>query len=85
MRHQSEVNDNARLSAQQAQVVRVIRFSGVVMTLIGVCAFFDVGGVATALGLGEASVNQILGGTMMIAGLVEIFVLPRIFEKMKSR
>ena len=70
---------------QQEQVIKIIRFSGVIMLLLGGAAFFDLGGVATSLGLGESEANRILGGTLMIAGLMEIFVLPIIFEKIKSR
>ena len=83
MSQNPEVNDNARYSVQQAQIIKVIRFSGVMMILLGTAAFFDLGGVATMIGLGTDNLNQILGGMLMIAGVIEIVVLPRLIEKMK--
>lgn len=68
---------------QQAKaiVIGAVRATGAVLLLAGTAIFFDTGGIAGAIGVGDGIVNKILGGGLLAAGIADYLIVPKLLDK----
>lgn len=60
----------------------IMRIAGVVLIIVGTLAVLDAGGLASLIGFTDPVTQKTLGGLLIFMGLIDFFVMPRVFEKM---
>lgn len=77
---------SAPLADRKDFIVRVIRITGVLFLVFGALVFFDLGGIADLVGLGDRpDMKHAFGGALMFTGLIDIVFIPRVIEQIKRR
>ena len=67
---------------------RMIQIWGALFIIAGVCCFFDVGRIASNIFASESNpemLAQFVGGTIILIGVVDIFVIPRFLASARAR
>lgn len=65
---------------KQNNNVHYIQWIGAMQLLLALCSYFDIGGLASFLGLMTDGNNQLLGGVLAFVGLLDIIVVPRVLS-----
>lgn len=85
-RNSDRISNRSQAEQAVATVVRALRFGGALLLLAGLGVFFDAGGVRDFFSLKDnAAGAQILGGALMIAGIIDLVLAPRLLEAVKPR
>lgn len=75
-----------RLSPSQAdKIIPLLRLMGVIACAMGLLFIFNVMNVGELVGLMEEGMHKYLGGILCIIGLIDILILPRIFEQISQK
>lgn len=61
-------------------LVKMLRMAGLFLMALGALIFVDASGLASRAQLTEGGLHQILGGMLFLMGLVDVVLMPRIFE-----
>lgn len=67
--------------AQQHLVTAVLRLSGAVFIVAGICCYYDLGGIADTLGMNCPQTRMIFSGIIFALGLLNYLVLPPLLDK----
>lgn len=64
----------------QQKLTKRLRMTGGVFILLGLVLYFDIGGIAGALGFLENGVYRVLGGSVILVGVLDVVLVPRILQ-----
>lgn len=64
----------------QKRLIRLLRISGGVFIVIGGIFFADLGDIASLLDLQMDQMNRLVGGLMMLVGVLDVVLVPRILQ-----
>lgn len=71
---------DSQKQARQTLLVNLLRWAGFFLMILAGFIFFDVNGLASNAQLTEGGINQILGAMLFVMGLVDVVLIPRVFE-----
>ena len=64
----------------QQKLIKLLRMMGGVFILLGLVLCFDIGGIAGELGFLEDGVYRVLGGSVILVGVLDVILIPRVLE-----
>lgn len=67
------------------KLIPLVRLIGAVFILAGVALAFDLGGLASLLGMDDGFARKAFSGALIVAGLTDYFVIPRIFRNIANK
>jgi len=67
--------------ARKNLVLNTVRVIGAAFMLAGTACVFNLGGLASALGIADGQTEKILGGILFIIGILDYLVIPPLLER----
>lgn len=71
-------------NAQTDVIIRVIRIAGFSIAAFGLLFFFNIGNAAAFIGIDDPMTLKFLGGAMIVTGIVDIIVVPRVLDAVRK-
>ena len=76
---------NKKRDFSKARSTKSMKFAGFLFLLLGTLCFLDSFGIASSLNLTLDSRNKLIGGLLVLMGILDIFIIPRILQAKKPR